>query len=103
MFYYVAGTEAATADENLPNNTLPVGWVPNAGAVDPLNTAAVNAVYSAGPHPPGLIRPQFTGVSVVPPVTYWLGTPQAGDSDGNGGTTKWSLTGLGATLPAIFE
>ena len=89
--YFAAGAIAATADVG---GLLPADWVPTAG-VDPLDNAAVNAFHASGPNPPNLMRQQWTGVNVAPPITYWTGVAI------NEGTTQWSLTGLGAGLPAI--
>ncbi len=86
--YYEAGTTASTADAG---GTLPVGWVPS-GNVDPLDTAAVTAFWSAGPYLCGLIRQQWSGIYVAPPVTYWTPT-------GTPGLREYKLTGLGAALP----
>jgi hypothetical protein len=80
--YYHAGDIMQAADN----------WLPPA-AVDPIDTAAVNAFYSAGPQTfPILIRQQWSTVPVSPPVTYWRQIP---------GGSQWQLTGLGAGLPPI--
>jgi hypothetical protein len=91
QFYYPAGTIASTADVG---GTLPVGWPPN-GAVDPLDATAVTAFYALGPQPLGLVRPQWVGQPVTPPITRWVATilPHA---------TSYSLSGLGAGLPALM-
>jgi hypothetical protein len=88
-FYFNAGDIAATADAG---GTLPVNWVPPA-AVDPIDTAAVNAFYNAGPQTFSiLIRQQWSTAPVSPPVTYWQQIS---------GGKLWQLTGLGAGLPPI--
>jgi hypothetical protein len=73
--------------------TLPFGWVPT-GQVDPLDAAAVQDFFKAGPQQLGLARQQWTGISVPRPVTYWVPvTPP-----GRPGVGQWQLTGLGAGL-----
>jgi hypothetical protein len=80
--YYHAGDIMQTADD----------WVPSA-ALDPLDTAAVTALYNAGPQTmPLLIRQQWSHAPVSPPLTYWKQIP---------GTNKWQLTGLGSGYPSI--
>ena len=80
--YYHAGDIMQAADD----------WVPSA-AVDPLDAAAVRALYSAGPQTmPLLVRQQWSTQPVSPPVTYWQQIP---------GGKLWQLTGLGAGLPPI--
>jgi hypothetical protein len=91
--FYQAGSTASTAD--VPGGTLPTGWVPSAN-VDPLDTAAVNAFYNQGPAPLGLVRRQWQSNDVALPVTFWQQT--AGSVP-----AKWTLSGLGASKPAIFE
>ena len=81
--HVLAGTTVSMADD----------WVPH-GNCEPLDAAALNAFYRAGPQSPGLIRPQWTGQVVNLPVTYWQIVP--GTSP-----TMWRLTGLGANLPPI--
>src|SRR5262245_28423740 len=83
--YYLAGTTASTVDVG---GTLPVNWPPP-GAVDPLDTPAVNAFYAVGPQLCGLIRPQWATQFVAPPVTRWVPGP---------GVYQWSLTGLGTGM-----
>jgi hypothetical protein len=86
--YFNAGDIASTADVG---GTLPANWVPPP-AVDPLDTAAVNAFYAAGPQLLGLVRQQWSTQPVSPPTTYWRQLP---------GTRMWQLTGLGAGLAPI--
>jgi hypothetical protein len=87
--YIPAGSIVSTVDVG---GTLPVNWISN--AVDPLDTAAVNVFYAAGPQiMPILVRQQWTNVPVFTPVTYWRQLP--------GGSKQWQLTGLGAGLPPI--
>jgi hypothetical protein len=90
--FYQAGTIASTADVG---GTLPAGWIPN-NNVDPLDAAAVNAFYAQGPQPLGLVRRQWQSVDVALPVTFWQQTA---------GTVpaQWTLSGLGASKPAVFE
>ena len=90
--YYQAGTQASTQDVG---GTLPTGWIPN-GNIDPLDAGALAAFYAKGPQPLGLVRPQFSTISVVPPTTYWKATVIAGSA-----VLQWSLTGLGVGLPPI--
>jgi hypothetical protein len=87
--YYSAGSTARTADVC---GSLPTGWVP-----DPLDTAAVNAFYAAGPNKR---VPQFGTLSfqVAPPATYWIATPVPNNS----AVMQFSLSGLGAGLSPIF-
>jgi hypothetical protein len=89
--YFYAGTIASTADVG---GTLPVNWLPS-NAVDPLDTAALNAFCAIGPKPLGLVRQQWVGLFVAPPVTYWRIVP------GSSPTTFWQLTGLGASKAPI--
>jgi hypothetical protein len=91
--YYPAGTIASTAD--VIGGTLPVGWTPS-GSVDPLDSPAVTAMWTAGPQGPlNPIRTQFTGIDVVPAITAWKPVP--GTSNPN---RLYALTGLGAALPS---
>jgi hypothetical protein len=84
---YLAGTQASTANVG---GTLPVGWVPS-GAVEPLDTAAANAFYAAGPQLCPLVRQQWSDVLITRyPATYWKRT---------GG--QWSLTGLGSGFAPV--
>jgi hypothetical protein len=85
--YFNAGDIASTADVG---GLLPANFIPPA-AVDPLDTAAVNAFYNAGPQTfPILIRQQWSTIPVNSPATYWK---QSG--------SQWQLTGVGAGLPPI--
>jgi hypothetical protein len=87
--YAPAGSIVSTVDVG---GTLPVGWISN--AVDPLDAAAVQVFWQAGPQTmPLLVRQCWSGVPVSAPVTYWRALP--------GNTTMWQLTGLGAGLPPI--
>jgi hypothetical protein len=79
---------------------IPVGWVPTL-AVDPLNSGAVNAFYSAGPRQncnENLSIYQMDNYAnqgaspFIAPATYWKYQPSS---------NQWSLTGLGSTLPAV--
>jgi hypothetical protein len=92
-YFFSAGTTQSTVDVG---GLLPTGWVPTLN-VDPLDTAAVNAFHSIGPGNPGRIVQQYQPQSVAPPVTYWSPTFNPA-----GGLTKWTLTGLGATLSPVF-
>jgi hypothetical protein len=65
--YYQAGTTASTQDVG---GSLPTGWVPT-GQVDPLDTAAVNAFWAAGPMLCGAIKTQWSNLAVAAPVTRW--------------------------------
>jgi hypothetical protein len=85
---YLAGTTASTGDVG---GTLPLGWRPT-GQVDPLDAAAVQDFWNAGPQLLGLVRQQWTGQPVIPPSTYWIPYPAGG------GTRPYILTGLGAGL-----
>jgi hypothetical protein len=80
--YFDAGSIASTADVG---GTLPTNWVPTPN-VEPLDTAAVNAFYAAGPTGRG------GGGS-----TYWL----ASSVPGNPLVMSYSLTGLGTGLPPV--
>jgi hypothetical protein len=90
--YFPAGTVAATADVG---GLFPTGWVPGP-YVDPLDTAAVNALYAAGPQL--LLTFQFGTLSfqVRPPATYWKATAIPGSP-----AMSYSLTGLGIGLSPI--
>jgi hypothetical protein len=90
--YFNAGDIATTVDAD-PAGLLPANWVPSVNC-EPLDAAAVAAYYALGPHPLGLIRQQWSGVPVSPPVTYWVATPGTNPA-------LWRLTGLGANLPPI--
>jgi hypothetical protein len=65
-------------------------WVPTAD-VEPLDTTAVNAFYSAGPKLGAVIRSQFTNRPIAPPITYWRALSP----------NLWALTGLGAAKAPI--
>jgi hypothetical protein len=95
--YILAGTTASTAD--VIGGTLPANFRPS-GAVDPLDTPAVNAFYAQGPQATPLVRPQWATIPVSPPATYWRGTPLPAVPGANAGTS-WQLTGLGSNLSAI--
>jgi hypothetical protein len=85
--YVLAGTVVSTADVG---GTLPIGWISN--AADPLDVSGVQAFYALGPQITPLVRQQWVGVPVSPPVTYWRQIP---------GGRMWGLTGLGSALPPI--
>jgi hypothetical protein len=91
---FTAGSTYTTADvtSGTPPQ-LPVGWTPS-NNVEPMDAAATTVFYNAGPSLPGLIRGTF-GI-VAPPTTYWV------RSYGTA-ITKWTLSGLGANLAAIYE
>jgi hypothetical protein len=81
---YIGGAYISAGDVvTLPNNFIPPG------AVDPLDTPAVNAFFNAGPQLCGLIRPQWSTQFVAPPVTRWVSGP---------GANQVQLTGLGAGM-----
>jgi hypothetical protein len=88
----LTGTIQSTADVG---GVLPTNWKPSAN-VDPLDAAAVNSFYALGPQPLGLVRQQLASILMFPPVTYWKATNA-------GANTSWTLTGLGAGLPAISQ
>jgi hypothetical protein len=83
--YYLAGTVASTSDVG---GSLPANWVPS-NAVDPLDAAGAQAMWSAGPKLLGLVRQQWSSIPVNPPATFWIAGPAA---------HQWSLTGLGGSL-----
>lgn len=60
-------------------------WPPSAD-VDPLDTAAVQAFYAAGPCLPGLINSRWSGNVISAPATYWYQVSP----------DLWALTGLGS-------
>jgi len=91
---FPAGSTASTADVG---GLLPTGWQPGP-YVEPLDTPAVNAFYSAGPFRASLARQQFSGVPVPGPTTYWVSTPQPT----NPSAMKWTLAGLGSALAPLF-
>ena len=100
-----AGTVQSTADIG---GVLPTNWVPNPN-VDPLDGAAVNAFYAAGPSQPGLIRSLLAvpGINITKPVTRWQSTsinPWSTEfsSEFGGEVRQWQLTGLGSGLPPII-
>lgn len=93
-YYFAAGTTQSTADVG---GLLPTAWKPTLN-VDPLDTAAVTAFHAQPPGLPGLIQQQFQTQSVSAPTTHWVASFNA-----NGGPTRWSLTGLGANLSAVYS
>jgi hypothetical protein len=90
----LAGT-ILTDQPPVPN--IPVGWVPPA-AVDPLDTGAVTAFWNAGVQLLGLVRQQWNGINVVPPVTFWKVDPAAGPGNPY---RQFVLAGLGAGLGMV--
>jgi hypothetical protein len=93
--YWPAGTVASTADV-VTGPALPTNWVPTPN-VDPLDTAAVNAFYAAGPNKRVF---QFGTLSfqVAPPATYWIATPQPS----NPSVVQFTLSGLGSGKAPVF-
>jgi hypothetical protein len=89
--YFQAGSTASTADVG---GLLPTGWVPGP-YVDPLDVAATNAFYAAGPKP---LVFQFGTLSfqVSPPKTSWIAAVIPGSP-----AMSYSLTGLGIGLSPI--
>jgi hypothetical protein len=87
--YYQAGTTASTQDVG---GSLPTGWVPT-GQVDPLDTAAVNAFWAAGPMLCGAIKTQWSNLAVAAPVTRWT------DRVIPNLYREYVLNGLGTGLP----
>ena len=92
--YYQAGSTASTQDVG---GTLPAGWVPS-GQVDPTDGPAVSAFWSAGVQLLGLVRAQFNGINVAPPVTFWKVDPAAGPGNPY---RQFVLAGLGAGMPMV--
>jgi hypothetical protein len=66
----------------------------SANDVEPLDAAAVNAVYAQGPQLFGLLRSQFG--FIASPVTFWKSQPIPGST-----AMQFSPTGLGAALAPI--
>jgi hypothetical protein len=78
---------------------VPVSWVPTL-CVDPLNTDAVNAFYSAGPRDRSYEDLNLwagTATLTIQPVTFWIST----GTNYIGSGVFWSLTGLGASKAPI--
>jgi hypothetical protein len=73
--------------------TISNSWVPPA-ACDPLDGPAVTAFFNAGPQLCGLIRAQWAGQIIAPPVTRWV-------EAGNPALQQFKLTGLGAGLGSL--
>lgn len=86
--YFPAGTTQSTADAG---GLLPSGWSPTPN-VDPLDAGALSAFYAAGPCLPS------PRLFVRPPKTFWQRSPQPS----NPSAMKWSLTGLGSALAAVW-
>ena len=84
---YTAGDIASTADVG---GTLPTNWVPCV-AVDPLDASAINAFWQAGVQLPGLVRQQWNGIPVAPPLIYWKPFNLIN-------AVSYQLTGAGAAL-----
>ena len=74
-----AGTVVEMADD----------WVPH-GNCEPLDAAAIQAYWDAGPQPCGLVRAQWSHQVVAPPSVYWRCVDPA--------TNAYQLTGQGAAL-----
>jgi hypothetical protein len=91
--YYQAGDIASTADVG---GTLPTGWVPS-NNVDPLDTPAVTAFWTAGFQPLGPVLNHWSFVTVAPPITAWIAV--AGTASP---TRRYSLSGLGVNLPPVL-
>ena len=80
-----------------PGGILPSNWQPPTGAVDPLDTPAINAYWAVGPKGQGDASPsqwdfpcgwsRWSNVAYSPPSIYWVRVP--------GG---FQLTGAGASL-----
>lgn len=73
---------------------LPSGYVPTP-YMDPLDSDGARKFFNAGVRLPGLIRTQWTGVNIAPPITKWVPNPNA--APGNP-YREYVLTGLGAGL-----
>ncbi len=86
-----AGT-ILTDQPPVPN--IPANWSPPA-AVDPLDGLAVTAFWNAGVQLLGLVRQQWNGISLAPPVTYW--TPAVNPNP----YREFVLTGLGVGMPMV--
>jgi hypothetical protein len=91
---FPAGSTASTADVG---GLLPTGWVPGP-YVDPLDTAAVNDFYAAGPQRPARQWSGANGAPAPKPATAWAATPQPS----NPSAMAWSLTGLGSSKAPVF-
>ena len=88
-----AGT-ILTDQPPVPN--IPANWVPPAAA-EPLDAAATSAYWSAGVQLLGMVRQQWSGVSLAPPQTFWQVDPAA--APGNP-YRQFKLAGpLGAGMP----
>jgi hypothetical protein len=102
--YYQAGETAFTAD--IPGGSLPAGW-PGSANAEPMDAPAVNAFWAlantsgllgtGGWSPVGLVRQQWSGIPVNPPITYFKPVP--GSASPN---RLYQMTGLGAGLPPIL-
>jgi len=79
-----------------PVPNIPANWSPPA-AVDPLDGPAVTAFWNAGVQLLGLVRQQWNGINVAPPVTFWKVDPTAGPGNPY---RQFVLAGpLGAGMP----
>jgi hypothetical protein len=84
--YIQAGSEL-----NSDGGLVPLNWAPTPN-VEPLNSLAVTAFYAAGPRDLGLVRQQWSFISVPQPITFWKQISP----------NLYILTGLGSALPSKF-
>ena len=89
--HYIGGAELPPGTIITEGIDVLSNWIPTL-AVDPLNTAAVNDFWAAGPKDNGQESLNWwADTARIKPVTYWttFGSP----------ISYWNLTGLGAALP----
>ena len=92
--HYLAGGLTPPDAVITEGTDVPNFWVPTL-AVDPLNNAAAEAYYNAGPRDGGVYEDTnfWAGTASARPVTYWQRTGFP--------VQYWSLTGLGAGFQPI--
>jgi hypothetical protein len=79
---------ATLSDSNAPGSLpIPVGWLPPSGAVDPIDTQAVQNYFNAGPGAASSAQPyqvllpgycggmRWTGQAIPSPIHVWYRVP----------------------------
>jgi hypothetical protein len=85
--------QAGTILVDGPGGNIPNGWIPT--ACEPLDGPALTAYYNAGPQFSPVLQ-HWTGLNVVPPVTFWKFV------SGSNPNRLYGLTGLGGALPPVL-
>jgi hypothetical protein len=72
--HYAGGALLQAGSTIVEGVDVPTGWAPTP-YTEPLDQDAANKFFAQGVKLPGLLRPQFVGVSIPPPTCKWIPNP----------------------------